>query len=432
MTGWFSTLRARYLSRTTEPAVPRWLADLPGSILFVDVQTTGLSAADRVVTFGAIQLITAPLRDGLLDLETAHFIFNPRRLSFGRAEELHGYSDWILRHQDKFYLHADRIEDLLESSDLIVIHDAEVGLKFLNRELALDGRHPIWRPTYCTMKAFQRLRRRGEASLDAVCRHLDLPPLAQPQSALERAWVVLLAYLWLNKCPYQADCPAEIRTSPTNLKSPPRLPASLLPKGQRHSAGLVRRPAAKPNAGPFQVAARPAPGHELPAPAAIPVRSEPAPAIAAVSMPAIPAAAEELVLLPELVRSSAADGLPAACATIETSVSLMPASDMTIDMPAILAPTAADAAAPKPADQTPMPSPFNDMTAAGDGSPAKTGTEQPIELPEVLMAESEAAGPAMPPDALLHSPAGVILPTLAYEAEQPAQPAAREAPAMAN
>jgi DNA polymerase-3 subunit epsilon len=412
MSGWLSNLRARYLFRgRAGHAVPCWLADLPASILFVDVQTTGLSAADRVVTFGAVQLTTAPLLEGAFELETAHLIFNPRRVSFTRAEEVHGYSDWILRHQDKFYLHADRIEDLLESSDLIVIHDAEFGRKFLNRELALDGRHPIWRPTFCTLKAYQRLRRRGGASLDAICEHLGLPHPSQPQSALERAWLVMLAYLWLSKCPYRPGLPAEVQAGPSNLKAPPRLPASLMPKGQAHTNGLIRRPPANPDAGPFRMAAHPVPTRETAAPV---VRPAPAPTRAVpAAMPApasIAALGEEPVRLSEFAQAPTSEVQPAN--PVETTEA--------VEGPAPAPPEAVHAT---PADAS-ITLPTNDLTPCVDDSPATGFAERPFELPEVLMPETDAA--AMPPDDLLRSPANAILPTLSFDGERPTQAEAQE------
>jgi DNA polymerase III epsilon subunit-like protein len=42
----------------------KWLEALPATIAAVDVETTGLTSEDRIVSIGAFWLSTAALRDG--------------------------------------------------------------------------------------------------------------------------------------------------------------------------------------------------------------------------------------------------------------------------------------------------------------------------------------------------------------------------------
>ena len=70
----------------------QWNPDLPQSAVFVDVDTTGLSSADRVVALGAISLSLANVGAGPLPVSYIHLVFNPERRSHPYAERIHGYS----------------------------------------------------------------------------------------------------------------------------------------------------------------------------------------------------------------------------------------------------------------------------------------------------------------------------------------------------
>ena len=54
---------------------------IPRHLLFVDVETTGLTYDDRVITLGLVELDVEALRDGADAIRTGHLIFNPGRPS---------------------------------------------------------------------------------------------------------------------------------------------------------------------------------------------------------------------------------------------------------------------------------------------------------------------------------------------------------------
>lgn len=217
----------RATTRSPAAAQPDWLGWLPPRLVVVDVETTGLSGQDRVVSFGAVALETASLLAPRPDLTCHHLIFDPARASHPRAEAVHGYDDWLLRHQDPAALHLARIAGLLAGADLIVAHNAAFDLGFINRELAAGGHPSVAAKVYCTMEAYRRRGEAGSASLDTVCRRVGVARQGERHGALEDAWLALRVYLWLQACPVVVAAPAF--NEPSNLREAPPRPQGRLP-----------------------------------------------------------------------------------------------------------------------------------------------------------------------------------------------------------
>ncbi|MGY2048058.1 3'-5' exonuclease [Methylobacterium sp. JK268] len=208
-------------------AAPDWLGWLPPRLCAVDVETTGLDAKDRIVSFGAVLLDTASLLAPRPRIACHHLIFDPGRPSHPKAQAVHGYDDWLLRHQEPAERHLDAIADLLAGADLIVAHNAAFDLGFLAREFAAAGRAlPVGR-TFCTMEAYRRRGEPGSASLDAVCRKVKLARAGERHGALEDAWLACRVYLWLQGCPVRLARPKLV--APTNLRAVPPPPDGKLP-----------------------------------------------------------------------------------------------------------------------------------------------------------------------------------------------------------
>jgi DNA polymerase-3 subunit epsilon len=179
-----------------------WFDRLPKSVAFVDVETTGLDPShDRVVTVGGLWLAPASLRDGSLPVSYIHLIFNPGRKSQPRATQVHGYSDWVLEHQEGLSVYyADEVRKFLCSADLIVAHNVVFDVGFINAELTRVQRRPLNRPTFCTLEACRSARGDWDNSLSAICGHLKLARVSYTHSSLQDAWLAMMVYLWLHGC----------------------------------------------------------------------------------------------------------------------------------------------------------------------------------------------------------------------------------------
>ena len=100
-------------------------------MLFVDVETTGLHSRDHIVSYGGILADMAGIETGTMNLNIEHLIFDPGVKSHPEAEKVHGYSDWLLRHQDQFPAHAAEVAEQIAKADLVVAHNADFDIRFL-------------------------------------------------------------------------------------------------------------------------------------------------------------------------------------------------------------------------------------------------------------------------------------------------------------
>jgi DNA polymerase-3 subunit epsilon len=234
--------------RTVRPSTPVDSATaIPKRIVFLDVETTGLTEKDRVVTLAGVKLLdTDLLVTGKIHTEYLHLVFDPGRKSHPRAEAVHGYSDWVLRHQDSFDAYAEAIENFFSSADLVVAHNAEFDLGFYNREMDRAARRPVGIPDFCTMNTYRQRGFAGSCSLNAVCRNLGIARNGKLHGALEDAWLAMRVYLWLHERNLSADMPIEFTRAPTNFKPTPPVPLGPLPRRRRRKAAVVVLPPAPP------------------------------------------------------------------------------------------------------------------------------------------------------------------------------------------
>lgn len=216
----------------------------PASILFVDVETTGLHSADRIVSLGAIRLSTFEMLTGVLQFDQIHLIFDAGPKSHPKAEEVHGCDDWILRHQQPFSGYAAPLFDFISSAGLVVAHNAEFGKSFLAREFEAAGLQMPLMQSHCTMQAYRGLGLGGSASLSAIRSRLAIGQRGQRHDALHHAWLAMQVYLRLHKSvlwqtPFSVIAEPELQ-NPRDF--PPR-PEGLLPrrKAKRKAAAHLDR-----------------------------------------------------------------------------------------------------------------------------------------------------------------------------------------------
>jgi DNA polymerase-3 subunit epsilon len=216
------------------PWLPRPERTIPKCVAFFDVETTGISDKDRIVTFAGVKLLdTATLSTGSLQMAYIYLIFDPGRKSHASAEAIHGYSDWALRHQESFGIYASTIERFFDSADLVVAHNAEFNVGFYNREMERLGRGPINKPLFCTMDGYRQKGFPGSASLSAICHHIGVERSTKLYGALEDAWLAMRIYLWLNHRAFSGQLPPEFTGDPLNLRSIPPPPIGTLPRRPR-------------------------------------------------------------------------------------------------------------------------------------------------------------------------------------------------------
>lgn len=231
--GWFRKLFSRknqgdapldIKSETQQPAPHQ-----PFFAVFLDVETTGLQNYDRVVSLGAIRVDINNTTKCLGTVECVHLIFDPIKKSHPRAEAVHGYDDWLLRHQDRFSDFAEDLHQYISSADLVVAHNAKFDFKFVNREFELCGLTSPINAGYCTLEAFHEKWPNSPASLSFISRQLNLVDQGQHHNALKDAWLAMNVYFLINQhSMYGMEIDLDL--TPANIKEPPPRPPGPLPR----------------------------------------------------------------------------------------------------------------------------------------------------------------------------------------------------------
>ena len=188
------------------------------NLLFVDVETTGLTYDDRVITLGLVELDLDALRDGADCTRTGHLIFNPGRPSNPFAARVHGFDDWTLRFQPGFSTHADEIIEPFACADTIVAHNAAFDERFMRGEFSLCG-HTLGPARFdCSMRRYKTKYGRP-GGLDKVLAHMGHRGRGKQHGALEDAWLCMQVWLWLHDLPVP-EARADLLHPPSNWVEP--------------------------------------------------------------------------------------------------------------------------------------------------------------------------------------------------------------------
>ena len=111
-----------------------------------------------------------------------------------------------------------RFRELIDAAELIIAHNAEFDVGFINRELAACDRPRIAAPSFCTMTSW-RERFAGSASLTSVAANLGLPRTSRQHNAIEDAWLALMTFLFLHdRGPIVPFAGLAIDAAPRNLR----------------------------------------------------------------------------------------------------------------------------------------------------------------------------------------------------------------------
>jgi DNA polymerase III subunit epsilon len=136
-----------------------------------DTETTGLdpAAGHRIVEIGCVEILNA-IPTG----QTFHFYLDPERDMPDEAFRVHGLSIEFLTGKPKFAEVASKFLSFVGDA-MLVAHNAEFDMRFLNAELALLGLGPLSHERIVDTLALARRRHPGApASLDALCQRYGI------------------------------------------------------------------------------------------------------------------------------------------------------------------------------------------------------------------------------------------------------------------
>jgi DNA polymerase-3 subunit epsilon len=182
--------------------------------LVFDVETTGLSSYDRIVSIAGVWC------DGF-DFTGVHFylVFNPRKACHPMAAAAHGLPDWWLRFQPPFEEFASDLRTLFDRAELVVGHNVGFDLRMINGEFIRLGERTVDADRYCTMDAYRATSAGGSAKLDACLSRIGLCRAARTHSAFEDTFLTMNLYRWLNghEEHYALPSPAPVPTNATEI-----------------------------------------------------------------------------------------------------------------------------------------------------------------------------------------------------------------------
>lgn len=136
-----------------------------------DTETTGLDPASghRIVEIGCIEILNS-IPTG----QTFHFYLDPERDMPEEAFRVHGLSSEFLTGKPKFAEIAEKFLAFVGNA-MLVAHNAEFDLRFVNAELAVLGHPPLGMDRIVDTLALARRRHPGSpASLDALCQRYGI------------------------------------------------------------------------------------------------------------------------------------------------------------------------------------------------------------------------------------------------------------------
>ncbi|MGA9138266.1 MAG: DNA polymerase III subunit epsilon [Methylovirgula sp.] len=139
--------------------------------IVIDTETTGLDPTNghRIVEIGCVELFNA-IPTG----QTFHEYLDPERDMPDEAFRVHGLSAEFLASKPKFSDIAERFAAFLGEA-VLVAHNAEFDIRFLNAELAVHGHAAIGFERVVDTLALARRRHPGAPnSLDALCQRYGI------------------------------------------------------------------------------------------------------------------------------------------------------------------------------------------------------------------------------------------------------------------
>ena len=137
--------------------------------LILDTETTGLSFnVDKIIEIGIIEL-----KENVLTQNYFHEYINPEKDISISAQKVHGISNEFLIDKPVFSKIAQKFLDFIKD-DIIIIHNAEFDINFINKELQDCGLSRINNVIIDTIKLAKKEFPGQTVNLDSLCRKLNV------------------------------------------------------------------------------------------------------------------------------------------------------------------------------------------------------------------------------------------------------------------
>ena len=137
--------------------------------LILDTETTGLNFdTDKLIEIGIVEL-----KENVLTQNYFHQYVNPEKDISLSAQKVHGISNEFLINKPVFSKIAQKFLDFIKD-DIIIIHNAEFDINFINKELQNCGFNKINNIVIDTIKLAKKEFPGQAVNLDSLCRKLNV------------------------------------------------------------------------------------------------------------------------------------------------------------------------------------------------------------------------------------------------------------------
>lgn len=140
--------------------------------LIFDTETTGFDpmSGDRLIEIGLVEMV-----DRSLTGSTYHVYVNPERDVPESAFKVHGLSTEFLKDKPVFSDVMDEFIEYVGDDSVLVAHNAEFDMRFINWELENAGKPILHTKRFIDTLAIARTKFPGAAnSLDALCKRFGV------------------------------------------------------------------------------------------------------------------------------------------------------------------------------------------------------------------------------------------------------------------
>ncbi len=136
----------------------------------IDTETTGLNykLGDRIIEVGCVEL-----NNHIPTGKTLQFYCRPDKLISEGAKTIVGLTDDFLMGQKTFEENHELMLDFI-SDDVLIIHNSDFDLGFINNELSLIGKSPLTNKVIDTVSLARKVLNTRIANLDYLCRRFNI------------------------------------------------------------------------------------------------------------------------------------------------------------------------------------------------------------------------------------------------------------------
>ncbi len=138
--------------------------------IVVDTETTGLNhrAGDRIIEVACVELL-----NHVATGKTLQFYCSTDKKISEEAQKISGLTNEFIKDHPKFFEQKEKFLEFIKD-DILIIHNADFDMGFLNNELSLCGESPLTNKVVDTVTLARKKLNSRIANLDHLCKRFGI------------------------------------------------------------------------------------------------------------------------------------------------------------------------------------------------------------------------------------------------------------------